>query len=80
MRHLPDNKELRQAPRQWMLNVIATILKKPFHDWVKQRIDERNASVVEEHQLGISMDGQVAAAFHASTAVSRESLFFCGPH
>ena len=63
-----------------MLNVIATILQKPFLDWVKQRIDERNASVVEEHQLGIAMDGQVAAAFQASTHVSRKSLFFCGPH
>ena len=47
---------------------------------MKQRIDERNASVVEEHQLGIAMDGQVAAAFQASTHVSRKSLFFFGPH
>ena len=80
MRHLPDDRELRKAPRQWMLNVIATILQKPFLDWVKQRIDERNASVIEEHQLGIAMESSVAAAFQASTAVSRKSLFFCGPH
>ena len=72
MRHLPDGKELRKTPRQWILNVIATIVGKPFHEWVNQRIDERNAAVVEEHHLGITMDPQVAAAFHASTAVSRK--------
>lgn len=73
MRHLPDGKELRKTPRQWIVNVIATIVGKPFKEWVKQRIDERNATVVEKNNLGITMDAQIAAAYHASTAVSGKS-------
>ena len=72
MRHMPNGKELRKTPRQWIVNVIATIVGKPFHEWVKQRIDERNSAVVEKNNLGITMDSQVAAAYHASTAVSRK--------
>ena len=68
--HLPDNKELRKVPKQWIVNVIATIKGDTFINWVSQRINERNAAVVKDRNLGIQMDPEVAAAFHNSTAVS----------
>ena len=68
--YLPDGKELRKVPRQWICNIIATIIGVPFVEWVQARINERNAQIVEEKQLAIPMDKDILAAFNASTAVS----------
>ena len=40
------------------------------------RIEERNAKVRENKNLDITMDSEVAAAFRASTKVSRKYLVF----
>jgi len=50
--------------------VIATVTGESFINWVSQRINERNAAIVKDRNLGIQMDPEVAAAFHNSTAVS----------
>ena len=55
-RYLPGGKELRKTPKQWICNVLATIAGKPFVDWIKFRINERNAQVVKDRNLGIPMD------------------------
>ena len=68
--YLPDGKELRKVPREWICNIIATIVGAPFVEWVQARINERNAQLVQDKQLGIDMDPEIAAAFHASTAIS----------
>ena len=68
--YLPDGKELRKVPRQWICNVIATVVGAPFVSWVKARVNERNAEVVKEKNLAIAMDPDIAAAFHSSNAVS----------
>lgn len=70
MAYLPEPNELRKVPKAWICNVGATIIGAPFFDWVKQRIDQRNANLVQEKNLAIAMDPMVARAFHASTAVS----------
>ena len=75
LQFLPDGKELRKVPKAWVCNVAATVLGMPFIDWVKARIDERNAAVVQEKNLAIQMDEDVAQCFFASTAVSRKYLF-----
>ena len=46
LQFFPDGKELRKVPKAWVCNVAATVLGAPFIDWVKVRIDERNAAVV----------------------------------
>ncbi len=69
---LPDDKELLKVPKQWVCNVGATVIGKPFTDWVASRIAERNAQVTKEKGLMIEMDPAVAQAFHSSTAVSRK--------
>ena len=74
--YLPDGKELRKVPRQWICNVIATVVGAPFVSWVKARVNERNAEVVKEKNLAIAMDPDIAAAFHASNAVSVSNTGF----
>ena len=67
---LPDEIEIKKAPRQWIINVINTIVQDDFSNWVRQYIETRNKKVVTSHNILIDMDPAVAEAFAASTAVS----------
>ena len=57
-------------PKQLLANVCATVLHEKFSKWVKERVDARHAKVIEQKDLGIMMDPDIAAIFKASTAVS----------
>ena len=58
------------APASTLADILTSLIGAPFFDWVNQRIDQRNAEVIQEKNLAINMDPEVAKAFHASTAVS----------
>ena len=72
---LPIHKEIIKLPRQYVANIICTIVGDPFEAWVQERIEARNAKVAEEQELMIELDPQVAEAFRNSTAISRKLLF-----
>ena len=46
-----------------------------FTDWVSEKIEERNEEVREKKDMNIELDPDIAAAFKASTSVSREFRF-----
>ena len=64
--------EIHKTPKQWIVNVAASVLGNVYTDWVKSQVEARNAKVTKEKDLMISMDPEVAAAFERSTAVSRK--------
>ena len=74
MKHyMPDTlTEIKKFPRGWCINVGATVVGKPFLDWIKQKILERNQKQAQAQNLLIKMDPQLAAAFQNSTHFSRK--------
>ena len=69
--YLPEpNLELPKVPKQWLANVCATVLHEEFSKWVKDQVAARHAKVMEQKDLGIVMDPEIAAIFQASTAIS----------
>ena len=68
--YLPDAQEIHKVSKEWICNIIATILKETFTDWLMERVNTRNEKVVEKGEMNIELDEDVAAAFRASTAVS----------
>ena len=38
MYYLPDGKEYKKLPKQWIANVCYTVLKEPFAEWVKAQV------------------------------------------
>ena len=82
MEYLPIAKEIMKLPKQFLVNVMYSVIGDAFADWVKQRVVARNIKIVEVQQLGINMDPEVAAAFTSSTAISSMypcSIFSCTP-
>ena len=67
---MPIPRELHKVSREWIYNVVATVLGTVFTDWVKDQIEDRNEEVKDKRKLDIELDPDVAAAFRASTAVS----------
>ena len=71
---LPDPVEIKKCPKQWLINVIFTIVKTPFADWVSDLIEARNHKIAVDKNLLIEMDPDVAEAYAASTAVSSKYI------
>ena len=63
-------KETLKMPRQYLINVIYTLMGLPFRMWVGSRVDERHKKVADERNMNIQMDPEIAAIFRSSTAVS----------
>ena len=73
--YFPDRQELHKISREWICNVIATVLGSTFTDWVGEQIQARNEEVTDKKEMNIELDEDIAAAFKASTSVSREFRF-----
>ena len=72
--YLPDEQELHKISREFICNVCATVLKNIFTDWIKEQIEERNEEMKEKKDMNIELDPDIAAAFHASSSVSRRQI------
>jgi len=54
--------------------MVFTLVGEDFAAWVRSIVNERNARVVANQNLTISMDPEIAKAFHSSKMVSCKSL------
>ena len=70
--YMPDSQEIHKVPKQWIANVANSILKNIFSDWVKAQVEARNETVKSKKNMMIQMDPEIAAAFAASSKVSRK--------
>ena len=53
---LPDPIEIKKCPKQWLINVIFTVIKQPFANWVTDLIETRNHKIAVDKNLLIDMD------------------------
>ena len=71
MRAFPiDKHEWEKLPRQYVINVIYTLVGQPFRAWVDALVDTRHEEVAEKRELFIEMDAEIAAVYNNSKAVS----------
>ena len=68
--YLPDDVDLPKIPRQWIIDVCATVLGDDFREWVQEQVEERNSEMAIKKEMMISIDPQMVAKFQASTHVS----------
>ena len=71
MKALPTGeKEIEKLPRQYIANIIHTIVGKPFQVWIDTQLEARNAELAEKKEMFIELDPEIEAIFKASTSVS----------
>ena len=73
--YLPDKIEVKKCPKQWLVNIVFTVVKDDFSQFGRQQIEARNSKIAIEKDLMIDMDPEVAEAFAASTSISCKYLF-----
>jgi hypothetical protein len=71
---LPHEKDLPKVPKQWLCNVIFTVIGEPFSDFVQAKIEERNAKRASTGAGLIELDPEIAAAFNQSTSIGVSHL------
>ena len=62
--------EVDKLPRQYIANIICTLVGKAFEEWIDARVNARHEKRAEEGNLNIQMDPEIARIFLESTAVS----------
>ena len=67
---MPDERDIRKLPRQWIANVIYTLVGDPFREWVSKTIKKRNDTVASKNDLMIELDPAIAKAFQRSINIS----------
>ena len=68
---LPESqKEILKVGKQYLINLVYTIVGQKFADWVLERIELRNQKLVADRGLMIEVDEEVAKAYQASSYVS----------
>ena len=60
MDYLPDPRDMHRIPRQFIVNVVHTIIGQPIKDLVKASIKTRNDQVAENRHLMIELDPEIA--------------------
>ena len=73
---MPEARDVKKVPRQWLYDVAYTIIGKPLADWVDSKITERNDKLATKQNLYINMDPKITAAFHQSHNISSKSQVF----
>jgi hypothetical protein len=68
--YFPIEKEMGKISKQWIVNIIYSVVGEPFADWVTERIKARNDKIVADKNMAIEMDPVIAQAFANSNAVS----------
>ena len=68
--YLPDERDISRLPRQWIVNLIYTIVGDDFKKWVAEKVRTRNDKIASKYDLMLDLDPQIAKAFLASTMVS----------
>ena len=54
-----ENKEMDKLLKQYMANIIYTIIGENFKDWVQKRINDRNDKVKNEKDMLVELDPDI---------------------
>ena len=65
-----ENKEWEKLPRQYVANVIYTVVGEGFQQWVQDNVNARNEKIKQEKDMLVELDPEILAIFKASTSVS----------
>jgi len=74
MSFLPDMKEIKTLPKDFLMNLLYTINGNPFKEWVRTHCNIRNEKIANKLGEFISLDKKFADALKTSTHISSKSF------
>ena len=73
--YLPDVQDRHRLPRQWVINIISSVVGKPFAVWTHNIVSQRNDVFAEKNDKMMAMDPEIAKHFYQSNAISSKCLY-----
>ena len=70
LKYLPDERDLLNLQRQYIIDIIYTVIGQPFKEWVDERILIRNNKLKVTRNLDIAMDSRIVEIFLKSAHIS----------
>ena len=68
-KYLPDRCEIHRVPRQWLGDIIYSVVGKPFQKWRDDLIEERHNRVKVTRNLDIAITEVALKAFKNASFV-----------
>ena len=68
--YLPDYKYIKEPNREWLCNVINSLIQEEFHEFIQEKVDKRRKELIKSQNLGIAIKPEFEALFANSNAVS----------
>ena len=69
-----EPREVLKLPREYIANIIYTLVGEAFAQWVQAQVQARNDKIASERDMMVDLDPEIAALFNQSTAVSGRYL------
>ena len=66
---LPDDNDIHRLPRNFLINLMFTIIGKELKDFVSKVVEERNLAVMNSQRMALDLDDDIREAFEKSTSV-----------
>ena len=67
---MPDYDYLKDPNREWLCNIINTIIPDKFLNYVQTKIEERRQQLIDTQNLGISVQPKFINIFKSSQSIS----------
>ena len=70
-----EQGEIENLHRNYIANVIYTIVGEDFRDWINKKMDERTKRLAEERDMNIKMDPEIYKIYKNSTSISGKCYY-----
>jgi len=68
--YFPEESEIMRLPRNYICNLIHSVVRDPFRAWVGEMIKQRNTNVVEKFDLAVKVEPEILKAIKNSGYIS----------
>ena len=69
-KYLPDYEYAKDSNREWLCNIINTLMREEFHKFIQEKINKRKQELIKSQNLGVKAISEFINIFRRSQAVS----------
>ena len=69
-KYLPDYDYFKEPNREWLWNIVNTLVSQDFQSFIKEKIEIRKNDIIKSQNLGIQAKPEFISIFRKSQAVS----------
>ena len=69
-KYLPDYDYFKEPNREWLWNIVNTLVPQDFQSFIKEKIEIRKNDIIKSQNLGIQAKPEFISIFRKSQAVS----------